>query len=109
MLPSGPQWSYKTVPTLAPTKDDVILYFQDPIECLECVFSNPFYHEHIDLVPYHRYTSADKTNRVYDEWMSGDVAWKIQVSSLFYTLEVILIVLDWSSYWRNTSWYYLIL
>ena len=85
MLPSGPQWSYKTVPTLAPTKDDVILYFRDPIECLKSLFSNPLYHEHIDLVPYRCYTSAKKANRVYDEWMSGDVAWTIQVSLLFYT------------------------
>ena len=82
MLPAGPQWSYKTVPTLVPTKDDIVLYFRDPIECLKSLFSNPLYHKHIELVPYRCYTSAAKTNRVYDEWMSGDVSWTIQVRLL---------------------------
>ena len=89
MLPPGPQWSYKTVPTFVPTKDEVILYFRDPIECLKSLFSNPLYHKHIELVPYRRYTSAAKTNRVYDEWMSGDVALQMQVSLSYHTLKEI--------------------
>ena len=106
LLPSSPQWSYKTVPTLVPTKDDVILYYRDPIECLKCLFSNPLHQEHIELIPYHCYTLAEKTNRVYSEWMSGDVAWQIQVSLSYFSSPEISLLLVRPSYWRNTSWCY---
>ena len=74
MLPAGPLWSFKTVPTFAPTKDPVVLYYKDPIICLQAIFSNPLFQDHIELTPYHIYKSMDKCVREYKEWMSGDVA-----------------------------------
>ena len=80
ILPEGPSWSYKTVPMFVATKEPVILYYEDPIDCLKAIFSNPLFQDHLELIPYCVYKSADRKVCNYNEWMSGDAAWHIQVS-----------------------------
>ena len=48
---------------------------------------NPLFHDHLSFTPFHLYESAAKVMRIYTEWLSGDQAWGMQVSSfIFYFL-----------------------
>ncbi|KAG1741214.1 hypothetical protein EDD22DRAFT_744744, partial [Suillus occidentalis] len=51
MLPSGPSWKCQTIPSIYPTKLPIRLFWRDPIECLESLFSNPLFHDKLDFVP----------------------------------------------------------
>ncbi|KAG2115444.1 hypothetical protein DEU56DRAFT_748676, partial [Suillus clintonianus] len=55
------------------------LFWRDPIECLESLFSNPPFHNKLDFTPRRVYTTAAHLVRVYSEWMTGDAAWEMQV------------------------------
>lgn len=80
MLPPGPQWKCKPWNTPHATKKPVKLYFRDPIECVESLFNNPLLADAIKLVPFRQFKTAEKLVRVFSEWMSGNVAWDMQVS-----------------------------
>ena len=68
--------------TAIPTKSPVRLFYRDSVECLEALFEHPLFHDKLDLVPCRVYRSAERLVRVYSEWMTGDVAWDIQVCPL---------------------------
>lgn len=55
------------------------LYYRDPIECVEFLFGNPLFADHMEYVPEKLYTAADKLKRVYAGWMTSDSAWEMQV------------------------------
>ncbi|KAJ7046412.1 hypothetical protein C8F04DRAFT_1206239 [Mycena alexandri] len=78
ILPKGPQW--KSVPwrTEYPTKSPLTVYYRDPLECVQHLLSNPLVQDHIHFTPFRLWASADKLMRVYTEWLSGDIAWKMQ-------------------------------
>jgi hypothetical protein len=82
MLPSGPKWRAKPWNVGHATKSAITLYYRDPIECVASLFNSPLLADQLDLVPYRLYETAEKTLRIYDEWMSGDNAWEMQVSNL---------------------------
>lgn len=81
MLPSGPEWKFKPIPTQVPTKTPVRLFLRDPIECIQSLYSNPLLKDEFDVEPFRIYKTAEKLVRVYTEWMSGDCAWQMQVTS----------------------------
>ncbi|KAH7917126.1 hypothetical protein BV22DRAFT_1026954, partial [Leucogyrophana mollusca] len=81
LLPSGPRWVSKVIPTSVATNLPVVLYWRDPLECLQSLFSNPLFQGKINLTPRRVYTTAQKLRRVYTEWITGDDAWDMQVSS----------------------------
>ncbi|KAJ7017066.1 hypothetical protein C8F04DRAFT_1406293 [Mycena alexandri] len=78
ILPRGPQW--KSVPWRPEyaTKSPLTVYYRDPLECLQHLLSNPLVKDHIHFTPFRLWASADKLVRMYTEWLSGDVAWKMQ-------------------------------
>ncbi|KAG2738995.1 hypothetical protein P692DRAFT_201730262 [Suillus brevipes Sb2] len=78
MLPSGPSWKCQIIPSTHPTKHPIRLFWRDPIECLESLFSNPLFHDKLDFVPRRVYSTAAHLVRVYSEWMTGDAAWEMQ-------------------------------
>ncbi|KAG2153067.1 uncharacterized protein EDB93DRAFT_1239862 [Suillus bovinus] len=80
MLPSGPCWMSKVIPTLHATKSPVVLYWRDPLECIASVFNNPLFHNCIDFRPRKVYTTTEKQCRVYTEWMMGNDAWDMQAA-----------------------------
>ncbi|KAF8423445.1 hypothetical protein L210DRAFT_3353193, partial [Boletus edulis BED1] len=44
MLPSGPTWRFRIVPTTThPTKQPVHLYYHDSLDCIEALFNNPLF------------------------------------------------------------------
>jgi hypothetical protein len=50
------------------------------VACLESILHNPLIADHIDMVPFQLFKTAEKTMRIYTEWLSGNQAWDIQVS-----------------------------
>ncbi|KAG1905438.1 uncharacterized protein F5891DRAFT_1183385 [Suillus fuscotomentosus] len=82
--PSHPQieavihWKCQIIPSLHRTKTPIRLFWRDPVECLEALFSNPLFHDKLDFVPHHMYTTAAQLTRVYSEWLMGDSAWEFQ-------------------------------
>lgn len=42
MLPKGPQWKFKPWETDHSTKRPLVLYYQDPLECLQLLLHAPF-------------------------------------------------------------------
>ncbi|KAG0703292.1 hypothetical protein DFH29DRAFT_998586 [Suillus ampliporus] len=78
MLPSGPCWMSKIIPTSHPTKSPVVLYWRDPLECIATLFNHPLFHNRMDFTPRKVYTTAEKQCRVYTEWMTGNDAWNMQ-------------------------------
>jgi hypothetical protein len=80
LLPQGPQWFAKPWKTHHPTKTPLSLYWRDPVACLESILHNPLIADHVGMVPFRLFKTAEKTMRVYTEWLSGEQAWNIQVS-----------------------------
>ena len=58
------------------------LYFRDALECFKSLFGNPLFSGHMDFVPRREYADEEKTERLYNEIMTGDRAWALQVSIL---------------------------
>ncbi|KAG1839392.1 hypothetical protein C8R48DRAFT_782110 [Suillus tomentosus] len=78
MLPKGPSWKCQTIPSLNHTKGPIRLFWRDPVECLESLFSNPLFHDQLNFVPRHVYMTSARLLHVYSEWLTGDSAWEIQ-------------------------------
>ncbi|KAG0705579.1 hypothetical protein DFH29DRAFT_980830 [Suillus ampliporus] len=78
MLPKGPSWKCQLIPSLHGTKSPIRLFWRDPVECLESLFSNPLFHDQLDFIPRRIYKTAAQLLRVYSEWLMGDAAWSIQ-------------------------------
>ncbi|KAG2100261.1 hypothetical protein BD769DRAFT_1291473, partial [Suillus cothurnatus] len=78
MLPSGPSWKCQTISSIHPTKSPIRLFWRDPVECLESLFSNPLFHDKLDFIPRRVYKTAERLLRVYSEWLTGDSAWEMQ-------------------------------
>ncbi|KIM51910.1 hypothetical protein SCLCIDRAFT_33084 [Scleroderma citrinum Foug A] len=51
ILPSGPWWLCKTLPTEYPTKQPPRVFYRDPIECLQSLLSHLLFESHISFVP----------------------------------------------------------
>ena len=67
LLPSGPKWRYRIMPTAKPTKSPVRLFYRDTVECLEALFQHPLFHDQLDLIPRCVYRTAERLVRVYSE------------------------------------------
>lgn len=83
MLPKGPEWLCKPWMTNVPTKTPIQLFYRDPLECIQSLLHHPLLKDHMHFTPMRVFETAAKTMRVYSEWMTGDVAWQMQVRSLF--------------------------
>ncbi|KAG6374246.1 hypothetical protein JVT61DRAFT_4259 [Boletus reticuloceps] len=78
LLPPGPRWNFRVVSTLHPTKNPVVLYYHNSLECIESLFNHPYFMSHIDYTPFCLFTTAERMVREYTEWMSGEVTWQMQ-------------------------------
>ena len=80
MLPKVPNWKSKkiTLPGYA-TREPMCLFFRDALDCVEYLFGNPLFAGHMDFSPTRLYRDAEQTIRIYSEWMTGDIAWNMQV------------------------------
>lgn len=81
LLPATVPWKQIEVRIRgAVTKEPMMLYYRDALECFKYLFSNPLFSGHMDFVPRREYTSEEKEERLYNEMMTGDRAWSLQVS-----------------------------
>jgi hypothetical protein len=81
ILPGGPSWKSQSISTVYPTKNKIVLYYRDPIECIRSFMGNPLLQDSLELEPYKLYNVAKDAMRVYTDWMSGEAAWSMQVSN----------------------------
>lgn len=79
MLPSGPEWKCKPWTTNVPTRKKVDLFYRNALECIQSLLHDPLLNDHIQFTPMRLFETATKTMRVYTEWMTGNVAWSMQV------------------------------
>ena len=83
-LPSPPRWKEVTVDIEGgTTKDPLTLYYRDGLECFQFLFGNPLFLDYMDYVPRHEFTAGENQERLYNEMMTGDRAWTLQVGSFF--------------------------
>ena len=61
------------------TKDPLTLYYRDGLDCFKFLLANPLLAEYVDFSPRHEYVGEDKSERLYNEMMTGDRAWTLQV------------------------------
>ena len=83
MLPKVPDWKSKKI--ILPgyiTQELMYLFFRDALDCVEYLFGNPLFAEHMDFLPTRLYRDAERTIRIYSEWMTGKTAWNMQVRFL---------------------------
>ena len=64
------------------TAEPMTLYFRDALECYKCLFGNPLFSGYMDFVPRHEYADEQRMECLYNEIMTGDRAWTLQVSVL---------------------------
>ena len=84
MLPKVPDWKPKKITLMGyPTSEPMHLFYRDTLDCIEYIFGNPLFANHMDFCPVRLYQDAEQTIRVYGEWMTGNTAWEMQVRSTF--------------------------
>ena len=77
----GPLWKCTAKNTIHPTKYLVKLYHRDPIECLQSLMNNPLLKDVLHFEPLGVFKMAERLTRIYSEWRTGDVAWKMQAGN----------------------------
>ncbi|KAE9388440.1 hypothetical protein BT96DRAFT_960210 [Gymnopus androsaceus JB14] len=80
LLPSVPEWKFQVIPTKEryPSKTPLILYFRDPVECLQDILKSPLIQDSLNFSPLEIFTSSAKLVRVYESWLSGTRANQMQ-------------------------------
>lgn len=113
LLPSPPRWKQEEIKiTGGSTKEPLILFFRDGLECFRYLFGNPNFASYMDYAPRRDYANATKSERLYTEMMTGDHAWRLQVlqsiSSSVFSNSDWLRLRNFNTYtgshrdWRNT-------
>ena len=83
LLPSGPKWLSRevSIPGFA-TREPIILYYRDSVECMKFLLQNPLFANHIRFSPELRYDLLG--TRTYGDWITGDGAWEMQVCEVIF-------------------------
>ncbi|KAF7319573.1 hypothetical protein HMN09_00296900 [Mycena chlorophos] len=76
LLPTGPAWSSQTISYPGfPTKKPIVLFYRNPLDCIQLLLRNPLFKDHIDLIPTQIYRGQE---RLHKEWINSDGAWNLQ-------------------------------
>lgn len=79
LLPSGPAWKSTIVSMPGyESKDPLVFYYRDSMECVEFLLKNPLFSEEIEYQPRQDFDPTTG-RRVYSEWITSDGAWDLQV------------------------------
>ncbi|KAF8573510.1 hypothetical protein K439DRAFT_1625033 [Ramaria rubella] len=73
-LPAGPQWYCEEVTLPEAPNEPQLLFYHDPVECLQFLAANPTFDEHQTYGPVKYFTNKELKDHVYGEMNSGD-AW----------------------------------
>ncbi|KAF8824095.1 hypothetical protein HHX47_DHR9000263 [Lentinula edodes] len=84
LLPPVASWKSRNMKTLPlySSKTPLVLYYRDAIEVLQDLMKSPLICDSLHFTPMQIFEDSRKLVRVYDSWLSGDRAWKMQVSKL---------------------------
>ena len=81
LLPSTIPWKQVEVEVHGgTTKEPMTLFFRDALECFKYLYGNALFSDQMDFAPRHEYADKEKTERLYNEIMTGNRAWSLQVS-----------------------------
>jgi hypothetical protein len=80
-LPGVTPWR-RSVIQISGINEEFELFMRDPVESIKELWANPAYLEHLTYAPERRFADEEKSERIYDELMSGDWAWETQVRDL---------------------------
>ena len=61
------------------TAQPLDLFYRPALDCFKFLLANPLFAEHMDFSPRHEYVDEDKSERLYNEIMTGNLAWDLQV------------------------------
>ena len=64
------------------TAQPLTFYYRPAFDCFKFLFGNPLFADYMDFVPRREYADEEKTERLYNEIMTGDQAWALQVRTL---------------------------
>ena len=96
LLPATVPWKQVEVQVRgAVTKEPLTLYYRDALECFKRLFGNPLFSGYMDFIPRHEYTSEEKTERLYNEMMTGDRAWSLQANILILIIAYLYLTRLW--------------
>ncbi|KAG1732170.1 hypothetical protein EDD22DRAFT_960408 [Suillus occidentalis] len=76
-LPGVTPWR-RSVIQISGINEEFELFMRDPVESIKELWANPAYLEHLTYAPERRFADEEKSERIYDELMSGDWAWETQ-------------------------------
>lgn len=77
-LPGVTPWC-RSVIQISGIHEEFELFMRDPVKCIKELWANPAYLDHLTYVPECRFADEGKTKRIYDELMSGNWSWEVQV------------------------------
>ena len=80
-LPDGPKWYCKEVTLPEAPNEPQLLFYRNPVECLEFLSQSPAFDGHQDYSPVKHFTEKECTNRVYGEANMAD-AWHYYPSKI---------------------------
>ena len=88
MLPSPPRWKETVVEVPGGnTKDPLVLYYRDGLECFRHLFGNPLFVDYMDYIPRREYTNGERVERLHNDLMTGDRVWELQVKMSLFIFE----------------------
>ena len=80
LLPDTVRWKQAKVRVSGGrTARPLTFYYRSAFDCFKFLFGNPLFADYMDFVPRREYTDEDKSERLYNEIMTGDRAWTLQV------------------------------
>ena len=83
LLPKVPDWKVKKVTISGyATREPMFLFYRDALDCVKYLFGNPLFAGSMDFCPVRFYQDAEKTIRIFTEWLTGNTAWEMQVGSI---------------------------
>lgn len=79
-LPKAPMWQMQKIPIDGyETAKPVVLFYRNPLECIQALLQNPIFEGRWDFTPRKVYEDPDRQIQLYSEWMTSDGAWAAQV------------------------------
>ena len=103
LLPATVPWKQVEIKVRgATTKEPLTLYYRDALECFKHLFGNPLFLDHMEYVPRREFTTGESSERLYNEMMTGDRAWDLQVSSISYAFHSAMMIIYFMIYFMTT-------
>ncbi|KAG2156833.1 uncharacterized protein EDB93DRAFT_1101256 [Suillus bovinus] len=71
--------NFLSIDGISGINEEFELFMRDPVECIKELWANPAYLNHLTYALEHHFADEGKTEHIYDELMSGNWSWKVQL------------------------------